>query len=143
MKVKLATQLLSRSVANSLEFCMTILKSKDFENCRAIINFINIFNDAFDILNSRYVISNSFKGTVNNQNYDKIFSFIQTFFYYVNNLIINYGKLILKSQRATGFLGFLVSFSSLMNLKKDLINTNKIDFLPFYKLSQDHLDVFR
>lgn len=57
MKVKLATQLLSRSVADSLEFCMTILKLKDFENCRATINFINIFNDAFDILNSRYVIS--------------------------------------------------------------------------------------
>lgn len=142
MKVKLATQLLSRSVANSLEFCMTILKLKDFENCRATINFINIFNDAFDILNSRYVISNSFKGAVNNQNYDKIFSFIQTFFYYVNNLRLIDGKLILKSQRATGFLGFLVSFSSLMNLKKDLIDTNKIDFLPFYKLSQDHLEMF-
>ncbi|KAF0709424.1 THAP-type domain-containing protein [Aphis craccivora] len=52
------------------------------------------------------------------------------------------GKLILKSQRAIGFLGFLVSFSSLMNLKKYLIDTNKIDFLPLYKLSQDHLEMF-
>jgi len=39
VKVKLVIQLLSRSVANSLEFCMKV--SKYFETCTATINFIN------------------------------------------------------------------------------------------------------
>jgi len=52
MKVKLATQLLSRSVAESLIFCKDKLNLEDFKNCDATVNFVKIMNDAFDILNS-------------------------------------------------------------------------------------------
>lgn len=53
MKVKLATQLLSKSVADALEFCKNVLCLDDFQSCEPTIKFIRIFNDAFDILNSR------------------------------------------------------------------------------------------
>jgi hypothetical protein len=53
MKVKLATQLLSRSVSDALTFCKDNLKLDTFQNCSATIEFIQIFNNAFDILNSR------------------------------------------------------------------------------------------
>lgn len=142
MKVKLATQLLSLSVANALEFCKNVLKLKDFENCTATVNFIRLFNDAFDILNSRNLISYGFKGAINNSNYETILSFSTKLIYYVHNLKLINGQPILKSQSSTGFLGFIVGFHSLINLKFTLIDTNNLKFIPFYKLSQDHLEMF-
>ncbi|CAH1738656.1 unnamed protein product, partial [Aphis gossypii] len=53
MKVKLATQLLSKSVADALEFCKDVLHLDEFQSCGPTIHFIRLFNDAFDILNSR------------------------------------------------------------------------------------------
>lgn len=53
MKVKLATQLLSSSIAQALTLCKDFLKLDDFKDYTATINFIQIFNDTFDILNLR------------------------------------------------------------------------------------------
>lgn len=142
MNVRFATQLLSNSVANSLEFCKSKLALPQFEKCTATINFIRIFNDAFDILNSRQQISYGLRGSLNKNNFDNIYAFIQKFFYYIHNLKLSSGQPILKSQRVTGFLGLLVCFNSLLNLNESLIDKNKLQFLPFYKLSQDHLEIF-
>lgn len=142
MKVKLATQLLSSSIAQNLTFCKDFSKLDGFKDCTATINFIKIFNDAFDILNLRTQSAYGFKGAVNDTNYSDIFSFIQKFYLYVNKLKLITGQPILESQRSTGFLGFLISFNSLINLKNSLIDTNKLKYLPFYKLSQDHLEMF-
>lgn len=142
MKVKLATQLLSNSVADALLFCKDNLKLKEFSDCEATVHFIRIFNDAFDILNSRQLVSYGFKGAVCMKNFNQIKSFIQLFFFYVNNLKLENGQLIVKSQRSTGFLGLLISLNSLLNLKTQLIDTNCLQFLPMYKLSQDHLEIF-
>lgn len=78
MKVKLATQLLSLSVGNAFIFCRDVLKLIDFENCT--VNFIKLFNDAFDILNSRTLISYGFKGAINNDNYENILAFNKSSF---------------------------------------------------------------
>lgn len=54
MKVRLATQLLSRSVvADALQYCKDNLKMEIFRDCSATIKFIIMINNAFDILNSR------------------------------------------------------------------------------------------
>jgi len=98
-----------------------------------------MFNDAFDILNTRTQSPYGFKGAVNDTNYSYIFSFIQKFYFYVNKLKLITGQPILESQRSTGFL---ISFNSLINLKHSLIDTNELKYLPFYKLSQDHLEIF-
>lgn len=52
MKVRLATQLLSNSVADALQFCEQKLKLPQFQGCSGTINFIRSLNDLFDILNS-------------------------------------------------------------------------------------------
>lgn len=51
MKVKLAIQILSSSVANALQFLQNI--SLEFKNCEATIKFIQIIKRIFDFLNSR------------------------------------------------------------------------------------------
>lgn len=53
MKVKLATQLLSTSITNALQLCKDILKLPQFQDCSATITFTSIFNDLFDIFNSK------------------------------------------------------------------------------------------
>jgi len=55
MKVKLASQLLSQSVADSLKFCKHNLGLEEFSNVDGTVNFIEMFNAAFDILNSRSI----------------------------------------------------------------------------------------
>lgn len=124
MKVKLVTQLLTSSVADSLMFYKNVLKLEKFKCYTATANFIRLFNDAFDILNSRTLISYGFKRALNYDNYDKIFSFIQQLFFYVQHFKLNTGQPILKSQRSTGFLDFLVCFRSLFNPKKAFIDSN-------------------
>lgn len=54
MKVKLAAQVFSDSVADSLSY-MLKNKVEGFKNCQATIDFLRIFNDLFDVLNSRSI----------------------------------------------------------------------------------------
>lgn len=52
MKIKLATQLLSRSVADALQFCNKVMQLPQLRNVDATVRFIKLMNDAFDILNT-------------------------------------------------------------------------------------------
>lgn len=57
MKVKLASQVLSKSVVNALYVCKYTLKLHEFKDCDSTIRFIRLFNNAFDVLNSRNISS--------------------------------------------------------------------------------------
>ena len=57
MKVKLAAQTLSSSVADALEFCDKQLKKNEFEGSCATVNFIRIVDRLFDILNSQNALA--------------------------------------------------------------------------------------
>ncbi|KAL4107136.1 hypothetical protein QTP88_018568 [Uroleucon formosanum] len=62
MKVKLAVQTFSTSVANAILFCMNDLKLDNFQGADATIEFCLRINNNFDILNTRNFLS---KGTYN------------------------------------------------------------------------------
>ncbi|KAL4156134.1 hypothetical protein QTP88_000169 [Uroleucon formosanum] len=62
MKVKLAVQTFSISVANAILFCMNDLKLDNFQGADATIEFCLRINNNFDILNTRNFLS---KGTYN------------------------------------------------------------------------------
>ena len=53
MNVRMATQRLSSSVADAIEFLDVSMKLPQFKNSQATVNFIRIIDRAFDILNSR------------------------------------------------------------------------------------------
>lgn len=53
MKVALAAQTLSQSVADALEYCEKDLKLKEFQGSEAIITFIRSIDCLFDFLNSQ------------------------------------------------------------------------------------------
>ena len=72
MKVKLATQLLSQSVADALTFCKNSLKLKEFSNAGATIQFIELFNTGFDILNSKSINCVGFKKALCEENIQEV-----------------------------------------------------------------------
>jgi hypothetical protein len=144
MKVKLATQLLSRSVADALLFCKDRLQLPDFEKCGATIKFIIFMNDAFDILNSRNVWQRDYKAPITVGNIENIKLFTLKFTSYVSKLKFeNNNQLILDSARKTGFLGFILGLHAVINIYSKFLEKEKlIEYLPVYKCSQDHLEIF-
>ncbi|KAL3222611.1 hypothetical protein MRX96_028390 [Rhipicephalus microplus] len=68
MKVRLAVQTLSSSVADALDFCEYKLKLPQFQGAHATAEFIRIFDHLFDILNSRNPLARSFKAPLRQQN---------------------------------------------------------------------------
>jgi len=95
MKVKLATQLLSKSVADALEFCKDVLHLDEFQSCDPTIHFIRLFNNAFDILNSRSLKQYGKKKALCNKNINDCKIFIHNFSNYIQNLKFSVGNLVI------------------------------------------------
>ncbi|KFM71923.1 THAP domain-containing protein 9, partial [Stegodyphus mimosarum] len=145
MKVKLAAQVLSNSVADALLYLENDLKHPTFIGCAPTIKFLKIFNNLFDILNSKNLLSKDFKSPIKPQNKDTILNFLNTAQEYIKNLRTSKnGDYILHSNRKTGFLEFLVCINSIKSLYIELceISPNPLNFFLTYKLSQDHLELF-
>lgn len=141
MKVKLAAQLFSESVADALDFCNKDLSLKQFNGCDATVEFIRKYNTLFDILNSRNLNAYGYKQPIKLNNFVKINEFLGQMIVYVKSLKIGSTNL-LSSNRKTGFLGLMICIKSVLFLYDEYVVTNKLDFLCTYKLSQDHLEIF-
>ena len=142
MKVSLATQTLSQSVADALKFCREELQLDEFKDSEATEEFIRTFNDAFDVLNSRNTFSLNLKAPMRLSNEEKWKSVINKTRRYILGLKLTDGTLVVQSRRKTVFLGFLMNFRSLENLFERLVRTGRLNFLLTYKLSQDHIELF-
>lgn len=57
MKVRLAAQIFSSSVANALKTCEQDLKLMQFQGATPTAQFCQIINDIFDLLNSRNLLA--------------------------------------------------------------------------------------
>lgn len=68
MKVHLAVQALSASVADALDFCEQTLKLPQFRGAGATAKFVRVFDHLFDLLNSRNPLGKSYKAPLRKQN---------------------------------------------------------------------------
>lgn len=133
MKVRLATQLMSSSVANALKFCRDTLKLSKFKNCGPTSDFIKSINDIFDIFNSRSKIPPGWNKALFDETNN------------LKHLALTNGNLVSTSKRMTGFIGLIVCMwcmVSAINLYDDLVEKAGLHFLPSYKISQDHIELF-
>ncbi|KAJ8706872.1 hypothetical protein PYW07_012950 [Mythimna separata] len=136
MKVKLATQLLSKSVAKALELCEQLLVSSRFNDTAATVEFIEIFNNLFDIFNSRSFEIFGFKKPICSQNATEIIQFLDKAKQYILSLkIYSKTKRVVKRRIIftiskkrlvdckckSGFVGFLICIESLKHLYKSLV----------------------
>lgn len=140
MKVKYATQTLSRSVANSLK----TLKDIDprFKSCGPLIEFIEIFDCLFDICNSKSKFGKFYKRPLGPETELQFFSHFDKSIKYINELKLLDKQLIVQSRNRTGFKGFLQSMCSIRNIYTEQCKNGPLKYLLTYKLSQDHLETF-
>ena len=144
MNVRLAAQLLSESVATSLEFCSQE-KISGFVECEATVKFIRIFNKLFDMLNSGNLSGKAHKSPMHDRNIVEMrSSLIETKQYIIALKESRNRQYIFNSNRKTGFVGFCVCIDSVLKVY-DFLTTNVqlgMKFFCTFKFSQDHLELF-
>lgn len=148
MKTSLAAQTLSLSVAAALEY-LRESNNEDFNDCQPTVKFIKIFNNIFDICNSRSKFGLGFKQPINKETSAMFFEYIDEAIEYIKNLKIwlpEGEKKILKSNSKTRFLGFIIALTNFKLIYETYCinseNTNdKLEYILTFKFSQDHLEL--
>lgn len=146
MNVRIAVETLSKTTAD----CIDLLRSqgyKDFIGSRATVDFIRLFNDLFDIFNTKYDRTNQniFKRPIRNK--DLIFNFFDKSIEYIKALKFrnDSGRLqyICKSQAKSGFVGYIINMHCSKMMYMDLIESSKLlEFIPTYYINQDAVEMF-
>ncbi|KAG1672898.1 DNA transposase THAP9 [Nymphon striatum] len=144
MKVSLAAQVFSASVADAIEYCTNVLKLKQFEGSAATVKFIRLFDHLFDILNSRNPCAKGYKAALRVNNKVVWGPFLDEAFQYVLHLKDPTGQAMHTTRRKTGFIGFLAAIESTKGIFYDLVEQDQapLKFMLTYKLSQDHIELF-
>jgi hypothetical protein len=97
----------------------------------------------FDVFNSRNLHAKGFKQPLQAANYTKFSNFLLNARSYITSLKESRnGKLLIESNRKTGFIGFVTCIDSLLKLYDSLIVSGKMSFICTYKLNQDHIELF-
>jgi hypothetical protein len=144
MKVRLAIQTFSNSMAGANDYCPNILKLPQFRESQYTSKFCRIINDVFDILNVRNALSKqACKKPLSLTNQQ----FVSNIFNKARQLIFDLktpsGCLMLESRRKTGFIGLLVNMASTEGIMNYHIRDKKqLKYFLSYKVSQAHLEMF-
>ena len=144
MKVNLAAQSLSSSVADAIEYCATILKFPQFQGSEATVKFLRMFDHLFDVLNSRNPLAKGYKSPLRVRNQHIWDPFLNEAFTYISGLKEPSGTPMTTSRRKTGFVGFLTAIKSTKEIFNEMVGKESapLKYLLTYKLSQDHLELF-
>ncbi|KAL3221091.1 hypothetical protein MRX96_029648 [Rhipicephalus microplus] len=142
MKVRLAVQTLSSSVADALDFCESTLKLPQFKGAHATAEFIRMFDRLFDVLNSRNLFGRSYKAALRKANEASMRTFFEKAELYITKLKDAKEKPVIESLKKTGFVGLLICMRSVTALFDRLVATGKLQYLLTHKMSQDHLETF-
>lgn len=143
MKVYLAAQTLSASVADAIEYCWETLHLPQFEGCEATVKFIRYVDCIFDFLNVRNPWGKGFKSPLKKDNEhiwrDRILDAIK----YLSELKLENGQSIGSCGRKCGFIGFYTAVLSVIAIYDRYVKPDDavLLFLLTYKLSQDHLEL--
>lgn len=143
MKVSLAAQVFSISVATALAECRN-LNVPGFHETQPTERFIRYVNNTFDILNSRSMHQRLWKKALCEENIEDVRVYLlEAAGYFSSMKEFGSGQLMIHANRRTGFLGFLACINSALGLYDCLIQKNKfLKYLPTIKVSQDHLELF-
>ena len=146
MKVNLAAQVFSSSVAAALEYCANALKMKQFNGCDATVKFIRTIDRLFDILNSRNPFAKGFKSALRKANKAVWYPFLEVASNYILGLKSSTGQLMYQTRRKTAFIGFLIAIAIAIvrGIFMHLIEKAEapLKYILTYKFSQDHLELF-
>ena len=145
MKVNLAAQAFSSSIADAIEYCSSVLKLQEFQNCEATVKFIRLIDRLFDVLNSRNPFGKGFKSALRINNKMAWHPFLTEAYSYIFGLKDSTGgSPMYRTRRKTGFVGFLVAIQNVKAIFHELVELPQapLKYLLTYKFSQDHLELF-
>lgn len=143
MNVRLASETLSNSVANTLE---QLRKDgyDEFKNSETTEEFCRMFNNSFDIQNfGCSQEDNTYKQRICNETADHIFEFAEQMKQYIKELQYKTKtttKPILQSSVYMGFFGFYFNFISLRGIYEDFLFNGPLNEFHAFQFSQDHLE---
>ena len=144
MKVNLATQAFSGSVADAIDYCRDTLMLSQFKSSEATFKFIRTFDHLFHMLNSRNPCAKGFKAALRKSNKSNWKPFLDEAREYIIGLKSTLGNPMYTSRRKTGFVGFFVAIDSIQSIFSDLVEKEEapMNYILTYKLSQGHLELF-
>ena len=142
MKVRLAAQTLSSSVADAIDF-LRASGHHAFKDSEATVRFIRIIDRLFDLLNGKNPHGKGFKAPLTLLNRPIWDSVITESIEYLAALKDEHGKLILTHRRKTFAVGLIMAATSTRKLANELLTRtiNPYSYLLPYKFSQDHLEL--
>lgn len=144
MKVKLAAQVLPKSVADALDFLRSDVGEFRQLGNEATVQFIRVFDHLFDLLNSHSPFAKGPKSPLRLGNMGHWKSLLTSFKHYITSLKSGDGVSLLQHRRKTAFIDFVLNINSVSQLASDLLErtVNPFNYFLTYKLSQDHLELF-
>jgi hypothetical protein len=139
MKVSLAAQTLSSSVASTMQLLMD-LGFPEFREAAGMIEFLQIIDRLFDSLNSCSPKARGFKAPIRQTNAQSIREFLLTTRQYLIGLHLEDGTPLFTSKRCTCIIGFIADIDAAIAMMEYLLSYQ--DYILMYKFSQDHLELF-
>ncbi|KAE9545136.1 hypothetical protein AGLY_000679 [Aphis glycines] len=138
MKVKLATQTLSSSVADTLQFLQST--SEEFKNCKGTIKFIRIIDEIFGFLNSRSPFAKGYKKPISPSNLEYLESRMRNNIAYLYSLKHTSEQPLWQSRRRTFIIRFATTIKSIFSVCKILFD-HDFKYVLTYKFSQDAIEL--
>lgn len=120
MKVQIAVQVFSTSVADALEYCGKDMKFSEFTGATPTAKFCRIINNVFDLLNSRNKFCRDESQQCIRDNLAITQDNVASYINYIEKLQVH-GQPILDSNRKVGFLGLIVCLKSILRLAEQLL----------------------
>jgi hypothetical protein len=142
MKVSIAAQTLSSSVADAIDFCREEMKLKQFKGSEATSSFIRLIDSLFDVMNSKNLLAKGFKSPMRECNeifWKELFITASERLTQITDVS---GRKLILSPRKTAFIGLITNIKSFSHLFETLVKPKKMLFLLTYKASQDHVELF-
>ena len=142
MKVRLAAQTLSSSVADAIDF-LRLTGLPQFQNSEGTVKFIRTVDRLFDLLNAKSPHGKGFKSPLRLGNRQVWNTVIEDSISYLSSLEDENGASMITHRRKTFVVGMITNAKSTRNLADDVLNqaVNPFDYVLGYKSSQDHIEL--
>ena len=142
MKVRLAAQTLSRSVANALDFLRVVAVDTRFADSAATSRFLKNVDALFDRLNASRFGGCGAKSAWTAETLDDIELELSSAVEYLSGLRTRSGQLLLNTRRFTAIMGFQCAAAGMVGIaRRLLLREAPFQFFLPYKCSQDHIEI--
>lgn len=141
MKVSLAAQTLSASVADSLKYCRETLHLRQFQDSKGTETLLRLIDHLFDVLNISSPKGTGWKRPISLQNQESVQQFLTFARSILSQITDGQHNLMVRHPRKTPFIGFCINIDSIEGMMSEFLTTRRWQYLLTYKFSQDHLEL--